>query len=213
MYFICPPGCRSSKVSRRDAAGDPWTPLESKTRDESFNGVECVRYDPEAKRVYVSVGFKSSPTIDLDFSGAEKVEFVEIARYYDGRKAAYSLSHRQLGLSGDGLNPGAPWKGADDDQSDNYQAALAVCRSHRLAGVDRHQHAWRRRRCLLADAPGRTRSGRSKLGARGPRPDAPLQGLGLRGPRLPRARSSAAATSFSPGCEISPGGNTFSSTS
>ena len=29
-------------------------------------------------------------------------------------------------------NPGAPWRGADDDQSDKYQAALAVCRANAL---------------------------------------------------------------------------------
>lgn len=129
--FHLPAAVQQLKVSRRDAAGDPWTSLPSMTRGELFNGVECFRHDPEAKKVYVSVGFKSSPKIDLDFSGAEKVEFVEIARYYDGRKAAYSLSIDNWGFRA-GAHPGAPWKGADDDQSDNYQAALAVCRSHGL---------------------------------------------------------------------------------
>ncbi len=118
-------------VSRRDGAGDSWTPLELKSLDESFNGVEGFRVDPEAKRVYVSVGFKSCPTIDLTFSGVEQVEFVEIARYYDARKAVYTLSIDNWGLR-EKTNPGSPWKGADDDQSDAYQAALAVCRSFNL---------------------------------------------------------------------------------
>jgi hypothetical protein len=84
-----------------------------------------------AHRVYVSVGFKSRPAIDLEFSGADQAEFVEIARYYDGRKAAYTLSLDNWGFR-ETANPGAPWRGADDDRSDKYQAALAVCRSHAL---------------------------------------------------------------------------------
>ena len=129
--FHLPAAVHELKVSRRDAAGDVWAPLASKPHGESFNGIECFRYDPEAKRVYVSVGFKSRPNIDLVFSGSEKVEFVEIARYYDGRKAVYSLSIDNWGFRA-GAHPGAFWKGADHDQSDNYQAALAVCRSHDL---------------------------------------------------------------------------------
>ena len=100
-----------------------------KRSGESFNGVECVRYDPESKTAYVSVGFKSTPTIDLEFPGANQIEFVEIARYYDARKAAYSLSLDNWGFR-ERAHPGSPWNGADDDRSDNYQAALAVCRSY-----------------------------------------------------------------------------------
>lgn len=129
--FHAPTGAPALKVSRRDAPGDPWTPLETKSAGESFNGVECVRHDPAAERVYVSVGFKSSPSISLEFTGADKIEFVEIARYYDAREAVYSLSLDNWGLRPT-ANRGAPWKGAADDQSDKYQAALAVCRSYDL---------------------------------------------------------------------------------
>jgi hypothetical protein len=128
--FQVPEAAQELKVSRRDAPEAPWAPLE-KPQGEVFNGIECVRHDATAKRVYVSVGFKSTPTIDLEFSGPKQVEFVEIARYYDGRKAAYSLSLDNWGFRA-GAHPGAPWKGAEDDQSDNYQAALAVCRSNGL---------------------------------------------------------------------------------
>ncbi len=117
------------KVSRRDGLGDPWAPLDMKLSGEHFNGVECVRYDPESKTAYVSVGFKSTATIDLEFSGTDQAEFAEISRYYDGRKAAYSLSLDNWGFR-EGAHPGAPWNGAYDDRSDNYQAALGVCRSY-----------------------------------------------------------------------------------
>ena len=56
-------GVHGRKVSRRDAPGDTWAPLAANPRGAPFNGVECVRYDPEANRVYVSVGFKSRPVI------------------------------------------------------------------------------------------------------------------------------------------------------
>ena len=129
--FHVPGGSHGLKVTRRDAPGDTWTTLEAKPSGELFNGVECVRYDPETKRVYISVGFQTAPTIHLEFPGAEQVEFVEIARYYDGRKAAYSLSLDNWGYRAE-AQPGASWRGSDDDQSDKYQAALAVCRSFGL---------------------------------------------------------------------------------
>jgi len=129
--FHVPAGASALKVSRRDAPGDSWTPLEAKPSGAAFNGIECFRRVPEVNRVYVSVGFKSRPEIELDFRGAEKVEFVEIARYYDARKAVYSLSIDNWGYRAT-AHPGAPWRGADDDRSDKYQAALAVCRSKGL---------------------------------------------------------------------------------
>lgn len=129
--FHVPAGPRELKVSRRDAPGDPWAPIEAKSAGELFNGAECVRYDAQTQRAFVSVGFQSRPTVELDFPGAAQVEFVEIARYYDARKAVYSLSIDNWGFR-QNANPGAPWKGADDDQSDKYQAALAVCRANDL---------------------------------------------------------------------------------
>lgn len=129
--FRVRPGSEHPKVSRRDALGDTWAPVAEVPAGESPNGVQCVRYDSAANRAYVSVGFKSSSTIYLGFAGPEAVEFVEIARYYDARRAVYTLSIDNWGFR-QSANPGAPWKGADDDQSDNYQAALAVCRANGL---------------------------------------------------------------------------------
>ncbi|NLF70133.1 MAG: hypothetical protein GX575_13930 [Candidatus Anammoximicrobium sp.] len=118
-------------VRRRDAAGDTWSTLAVKTAADAPNGVECVRFDPPQRRAYVSVGFQTTPAIELEFLGTNRVEFEEIATYYDGRKAAYSLSLDNWGCKS-GAHPGALWKGAADDDSDNYQAALHVCRSFRV---------------------------------------------------------------------------------
>jgi hypothetical protein len=54
-----------------------------------------------------------------------------VAKYYDGRKAAYTLSNDNWGCNA-WAHPGAPWRGATDDESDNYQAALHVCRHFHL---------------------------------------------------------------------------------
>jgi hypothetical protein len=118
-------------VKRRDAATGEWTALPGKTADEFFNGVECVRFDRAQQQAYVSVGFQSSPTIELEFSGVGSATFATIAKYYDGRQAAYTLSNDNWGCNA-WAHPGAPWKGATDDQSDSYQAALHVCRSFHL---------------------------------------------------------------------------------
>ena len=118
-------------VLRRDQASQPWIGLSSKTGDEFFNGVEGVRVDRETKKVYASVGFKTANTIELKFVGPQSVKFEAVAKYYDGRKAAYTLSNDNWGCNAWG-HPGAPWKGETDDESDNYQAALHVCRSFHL---------------------------------------------------------------------------------
>nr|MCU0981363.1 hypothetical protein [Pirellulaceae bacterium] len=121
----------AAAVKRRDAATGQWTALPRKTADEFFNGVECVRFDRVQQQAYVSVGFQSSPTIELEFSGVGAATFTTIAKYYDGRRAAYTLSNDNWGCN-PWAHPGAPWQGATDDESDCYQAALHVCRSFHL---------------------------------------------------------------------------------
>ena len=121
----------NAEVRRRDSRTASWTALEQKTADDFFNGVECVRFDRAAHRAYVSVGFHASPTVELEFRGAGSVRFDAAAKYYDGRRAAYTLSNDNWGCNA-WAHPGAPWKGPTDDESDNYQAALHVCRSFHL---------------------------------------------------------------------------------
>jgi len=119
------------EVHRRDRAADPWTPLEKKTGDDFFNGVECVRVDAAQNRAYVSVGFRTGNTIGLKFVGVPSAKFDSVARYYDGRKATYTLSNDNWGCN-EWAHPGAPWRGPTDDASDNYQASLHVCRGFHL---------------------------------------------------------------------------------
>lgn len=121
----------SAEVRRRDADSTAWKALEQKTADDFFNGVECVRFDRAANRAYVSVGFQASPAVELEFRGAGAVRLEAVDKYYDGRRAAYTLSNDNWGCNA-WAHPGAPWKGPTDDESDNYQAALHVCRSFHL---------------------------------------------------------------------------------
>ena len=118
------------------AGGTAWSPLERKTKANFFNGVECVRLDPSPGQatsgtLYVSVGFGGTHTLELEITGFGSVAFAGVARYYDGRKAAYTLSNDNWGCNA-WAHPGAPWRGPTDDGSDNYQAALHVCRGLRL---------------------------------------------------------------------------------
>ena len=101
-------------VKRRDAAKGAWTALPQKTADEFFNGIECVRFDRAQQQAYVSVGFQSSPTIELEFSGVGSATFTTIAKYYDGRQAAYTLSNDNWGCNAS-AHSDSPWKGATDD--------------------------------------------------------------------------------------------------
>ena len=119
------------QVKRRDAGGSSWTPLEWKTPQDFFNGVECARLDCAAGKLYVSVGFHAGPAMELALVGVGAARFESVARYYDGRKAAYTLSNDNWGCNV-WAHPGAPWKGTTSDESDNYQAALHVCRSYHL---------------------------------------------------------------------------------
>jgi hypothetical protein len=119
------------EVRRRDGSGQSWTVLVKKTTADFFNGVECVRFDKKTRKAYVSVGFRTSPVIELEFTGVSAATCDGPAKYYDGRKAAYTLSNDNWGCN-EWAHPGAPWRGPTDDESDNYQAALHVCRSFHL---------------------------------------------------------------------------------
>jgi hypothetical protein len=114
--FQLPGDARDAQVQRRDGASGPWTPLESRAASDFFNGVECVRFDPATKKAYVSVGFGASNTTMLRFADVRSVKFDSVAKYYDGRKAAYTLSNDNWGCNA-WAHPGAPWKGATDDAS------------------------------------------------------------------------------------------------
>ena len=118
-------------IKRRDAGVDTWSPIEKKSQDDFFNGVECVRLDQAAGKLYVSAGFKGAHTMELKCAGFGSVVFEGMSKYYDHRKATFTLSNDNWGCNPWG-HPGAPWRGPTDDASDNYQASLHVCRSFHL---------------------------------------------------------------------------------
>jgi hypothetical protein len=125
-------------VFRVEGAAPEWdarraggAALPKKTSSDFFNGIECARLDAGAGRLYVSAGFDGSPAMTLELGGFSSAAFEGVARYYDARKAAYTLSNDNWGCNPWG-NPGAPWRGPTDDSSDKYQTALHVCRSFNL---------------------------------------------------------------------------------
>ena len=129
--FETPDLSADATVKRLDAPAAGWRVLPQKTASDFFNGIECVRADRERKRLFVSVGFETGNSFELAFENGAPVTFLGVARYYDDRKAGYSLSLDNWGRLA-GAHPGAPFRTCADDQSDNYQAALHVCRSFRL---------------------------------------------------------------------------------
>ncbi|MCX7425377.1 MAG: hypothetical protein NTW96_07090 [Planctomycetia bacterium] len=129
--FDLPDVPAAAEAQRRDGGSDMWTSLPKKTADDFFNGAECVRFDAARRKAYVSVGFRTSDTIELKFVSVASAKFDSVARYYDNRKAAYTLSNDNWGCN-PWAHPGALWRGPTDDESDNYQAALHVCRGFRL---------------------------------------------------------------------------------
>lgn len=120
-----------AQVKRRDPSSTTWTTLEQKTSNDFFNGVECARLDRAAGKIYVSAGFQKGPAFELELTGVASHKFESVAKYYDGRRAAFTLSNDNWGCNL-WAHPGAPWKGPTDDESDNYQAALHVCRGFHL---------------------------------------------------------------------------------
>jgi hypothetical protein len=119
------------RVERRDADGAAWTPLTRKTPADFFGGVECVRLDREKHTVYVSAGFRTTNTIQLRLAGGGAAKFVGVAKYYDNRRATYTLSNDNWGCN-PWAKPGAAWHGPTSDESDRYQASLSICRSFHL---------------------------------------------------------------------------------
>jgi hypothetical protein len=80
------------KVYCRSLYGQSWTLLPEKTENDFFNGINAVRFDASNNRAYVSVAFSElSSNIYLNFTDAYdrpiEARFIEIAKYYDNRKA------------------------------------------------------------------------------------------------------------------------------
>ncbi len=120
-----------AKALRRDDDSQAWKQLEERTAGQFFSGIECVRFDKPGNRAFVSVGFAGSSSIRLKLTGLGSAAFDSIARYYDDRKAAYTLSNDNWGRR-TSSKPGARWQGMTNDDSDSYQASVHACRLYRI---------------------------------------------------------------------------------
>lgn len=120
-----------ARAERHDGPSDLWKPLGNKAPGDFFNGVECVRWDRPRGRAYVSVAFGATNTIELRLTGVGSAAFESTAKYYDDRKATFTLSNDNWGNRA-AAKPGAAFQGEDNDASDKYQAALHVCRRFHL---------------------------------------------------------------------------------
>ncbi|MBN1981562.1 MAG: hypothetical protein JW795_08530, partial [Chitinivibrionales bacterium] len=121
------------EVSRRDSGTDPWQILPAKTGTDYFNGIETFRVDSAKKCISVSVGFQKSPTIYLKFRSRGTIAYEGPSRYYDNRKATYTLSLDNWGCNTrPGANAGIPCASMTDDGGDKYQAAIWACRHFRI---------------------------------------------------------------------------------
>ena len=125
--FSIPDGSSNIDVFRRDSTSESWTKLPEKTSNDFFNGIECARFDYINDKVYVSVGFNTTSNIYLRFANVSSVTFNSIAKYYDNRKATYTLSNDNWGKVSS-AHPGATWQGMTNDASDSYQASIHACR-------------------------------------------------------------------------------------
>lgn len=129
--FNIPDGSSNIRVFKRDSLSEGWKQLPEKTSDDFFNGIECVRFDHTEDKAYVSVGFNTANNIYLKFANVSSATYDSIARYYDNRKATYTLSNDNWGKLSS-ANPGAPWQGMTNDSSDKYQAMVHACRLFNL---------------------------------------------------------------------------------
>jgi hypothetical protein len=120
--FSLPAGSSGLTASKAATSAGPWSALTSKTTDDFFNGVEAVRWDYAGNRAYVSVAFAGADSyyVKLSTVGAG---YVGVAKYYDNRVAAFSLSM-------DNWTPNSStYTSATDDASDKYRAAVEMVRA------------------------------------------------------------------------------------
>jgi hypothetical protein len=123
----------SITVSCCDTVSDPWQNIPTKTETDFYNGIEVVRIDNAQHLIYVSVGFKKNPTIFIKFNSPGKVTYKSITRYYDNRKATYTVSLDNWGSTlHSGTCAGVTCTSPTDDNGDKYQAAIWALRSFKI---------------------------------------------------------------------------------
>jgi hypothetical protein len=95
--FDVPATTSGLTVERQDNAASAWTPINGKTRDEHFNGIEAFRFDTAAHRLVVSASFpEGGDSLYLRIRGAGGAPLASMYRgmpkYYDARSAAVTVT-------------------------------------------------------------------------------------------------------------------------
>lgn len=95
--FQIPSGSSNLKAYHRHTQTQSWSQLPEKTSNDFFNGIECVRFDYSNNKAYVSVSFDENyDDIYIKITDADDnlilFRFLEIAEYYDNRKAVVTAT-------------------------------------------------------------------------------------------------------------------------
>ena len=98
---------QNAEVMWKSSMDDSWAPLSTKKETDFFNGLDVVRFDETNKKAYVSIGYKTSNVIYLEFKNITKVTYDSTAQYYDNRKAVYTLSMDNWGMNNKEDLPGS----------------------------------------------------------------------------------------------------------
>ena len=87
-------------VKKRYSENGDWITLPTKTSNDYFNGIECVRFNFTEGMAYVSVSFNGSSKLYIAFFNAttgdmlleDTVKYAGKAKYYDNRKCAVTYT-------------------------------------------------------------------------------------------------------------------------
>ena len=87
-------------VKKRYSENGDWITLPTKTSNDYFNGIECVRFNFTEGMAYVSVSFNGSSKLYIAFFNAttgdmlleDTVKYAGKAKYYDDRKCAVTYT-------------------------------------------------------------------------------------------------------------------------
>ncbi len=103
--FTIPSGSSGLKAYKRYSTSSPWTQITEKTANDSFDGIEAVRFDYNNNATYISASFDGSSDdmlLKITDSNDRNIssEFTGITKYYDNRSAAVVATGDDWGRSG-----------------------------------------------------------------------------------------------------------------
>ncbi len=95
--FTLPDNSTNLKAYKKHLFSQDWTILDTKTKEDFFNGPEVIRFEYNQNKAYVSVGFSSvSDTVFIKIANqtnqSVSITCNNITEYYDNRDAAVSLT-------------------------------------------------------------------------------------------------------------------------